>query len=101
MKMVYTNENRFIVANAKNILESHGFKITVKNEYASSAVGEVSAFDSWVELWVLNDTDYDQACDVLENALSSESASPWICKNCNEENDSSFELCWNCSGENA
>ena len=94
--MVYTNGNRFIVSNARNILESHGFKLFVKNEYASSAIGEVASLDSWVELWVVNDRDYDRACRVLENALSAKDASPWICKTCNEENDESFDFCWSC-----
>ena len=56
MKLVYTNENRMIVGNAKNILEGHGIETILKNEYAQGAVGEISAFDAWPELWVLNDT---------------------------------------------
>jgi Putative prokaryotic signal transducing protein len=99
--MVYTNSNRFIVANARNILESHSFKIFVKNEYASSAIGEVSPFDSWVELWVVNDRDYDRACRALENALSEKTAAPWVCRKCSEENDESFEFCWSCGTEYA
>tara|TARA_B110000503_G_scaffold42977_1_gene70331 strand:- start:13109 stop:13408 length:300 start_codon:yes stop_codon:yes gene_type:complete len=98
--MVYTNSNRFIVGNAKNILESYDVKIVVKNEFASSAIGEVSPFDTWVELWVVRDTDYDKACRILESAISDENASPWICKNCKEENDESFDLCWNCGTGN-
>jgi putative signal transducing protein len=94
--MVYTNGNRFIVANAKNILESYGLQIAVKNEFASSAIGEVSPFDAWVELWVVRDRDYDVACRILESAISDEHAAPWACKRCNEENDESFEFCWNC-----
>ena len=96
MRMVYTNANRFIVANAKNILESYGVKIVVKNEFASSAIGEVSPFDTWVELWVVRDADYDVACRILESAISDRNAVPWICKNCEEENDESFDFCWNC-----
>jgi len=96
VRMVYTNANRFIVGNARNILESYDFKIFVKNEYASSAIGEVSPFDSWVQLWVVNDSDYDRACRVLEGAISDKTAAPWVCKKCDEENDESFEFCWNC-----
>jgi hypothetical protein len=94
--MVYTNCNRFIVANARNILESHGFKLFVKNEHASSAMGEVSPFDTWLELWVVNDRDYERACRVLENSLSDKAATAWVCKKCDEENDASFEFCWRC-----
>lgn len=101
MRMVYTNNNRFIVGNAKNILEAHGFEIFLKNEHASSAIGEVSPFDTWLELWVVKDRDYERACRVLENALSSEDEPGWRCKKCNEDNDASFDLCWNCGVDHA
>ena len=96
MKMVYTNADRMIVGNAKNILNSHGINIVLKNEHASSIIGEVSPFDSWVELWVLDDSDYDEACKVLDGALSNEDEAPWICESCKEENNASFGSCWKC-----
>ena len=96
MRMIFTNDNRFIVGNAKNILESYGFEVFLKNEHAASAIGEVSAFDAWLELWVVKDSDYDRACRVLENALSEEGAPAWVCKNCKEKNDESFDFCWRC-----
>ncbi|MFT4823910.1 MAG: hypothetical protein ACJAUG_002653 [Halioglobus sp.] len=99
MKMIYTHENRFFVANAKNILEANDFDIIVKNEFASSAIGEVSPFDSWVELWLPKDSDYDKACEVINGALSKESDAEWVCVFCAETNDASFELCWNCQND--
>ena len=101
MKMIYTNENRFIVANAKNILEAHDIDVILKNEHASSVVGEVSAFDAWVEIWVRNDSDYERAYKIIESSLSREGAVEWLCNICNEENDASFEICWNCQSERA
>ena len=101
MKMVYTSENRFIVGNAKNILEAHGLRVCLKNEHASSAIGEISAFDAWVQLWVINDSDYEKACKILEDSVSGENEAPWICGHCDEENDASFEICWNCKNENS
>ena len=97
--MVYTNENRFLVSNAKNILELQGIDVTLKNEFASSVIGEVSAFDAWVEIWVLKDTDYEEACRIIENSLSKEDDKEWVCTSCNEKNDASFETCWNCQSE--
>ena len=99
MRMVYTNENRFIVGNAKNILEINGLDVVLRNEHASSAIGEVSAFDSWVELWVRKDTDYDRACEIIQTSLSKEGAQEWVCALCTEKNDASFEICWNCQTE--
>jgi len=96
MKMVYTNENRLIAGNASNILENHGVKTVLKNEFSSSASGEISAFDTWPEIWVVNDSDYDKAIEIIENSLSRDNAPEWLCTHCDEKNDASFELCWNC-----
>lgn len=99
--MIYTNENRFLVANAKNILESNGINVIIKNEFASSAMGEISAFDSWVEIWVIDDSDYERAFTIIESSLSKQDAIEWRCGQCAENNDASFELCWNCQKENS
>ncbi|MEJ2443095.1 MAG: DUF2007 domain-containing protein [Exilibacterium sp.] len=101
VRMIYTHENRFIVANAKNILEAHGIDIVVKNEYSSSAIGEISPFDAWVELWVLRDDDYERAFQIIESSLSEKNATEWVCRKCKEKNDASFELCWSCQSENS
>jgi hypothetical protein len=99
MKLAYTHENRFLVANAHNILEQHGITTVWKNEYASSAIGEVASLDTWPELWVVDDADYDQAVHIISTALSAKNAPEWVCSNCDEKNDAAFELCWNCQSE--
>ncbi len=101
MKQVYTHENRFFVANAKHILESHGIRVFLKNEHASSIMGEAAALHAWVELWVDDDADYERACRIIETSLSQKDAVGWQCAHCNEENDASFELCWNCQSEHS
>jgi len=98
--MVYTNENRFFVANAKNILDLHRVEVVLRNEHASSAIGEISPFDAWVELWVTDDADYDRACEIIESSVSPEGAAEWLCAQCGEANNASFEVCWKCQNEN-
>ena len=99
MKLVYTNENSFLVNNVRNLIETQDIEVFVKNEYAQGAVGEISAFDSWPELWVVNDSDFDRAMEVVESSQQSKDTVEWICKNCSETNDSSFEICWKCQRE--
>ena len=96
MKLVYTNQMSLIVGNARNILQDAGIEVTLRNEYAGGVVGEVSAFDAWPELWVVRDRDYDRACQLLDNALSSPNAPDWLCQVCHEHNNASFETCWKC-----
>ena len=94
--MIYTNENRILVANIKNIVEAHGFEVFLKNEYSQGAVGEISAIDAWPELWVVNDSDYENAIKIIESSISKETDPEWICSNCGESNDASFGSCWKC-----
>ncbi len=101
MKMVYTDENFFLVNNAKNIIEAAGINTFLKNEFAQGAVGEVSAFDCWPEIWVLEDSDYDKALNAMTTAQKSVSMDDWICNKCLEKNAPAFEICWQCSHEQA
>ncbi|RYY75574.1 MAG: DUF2007 domain-containing protein [Gammaproteobacteria bacterium] len=101
MKLIYTHENRLLVNNIQNILENAGVSVTLKNEYAGGASGDLSFLSTWLEVWVLNDEDYDKAIDLIKTSFNSTSISDWICDNCSEANTPSFELCWNCQYENA
>lgn len=99
MKLIYTNENRLLVHNAQNILENTGIPITLKNEYAAAASGDLSFLNTWLELWVINDNDYETAKDLLNRTLNASKTSEWICSGCKENNDAAFDLCWNCQQE--
>ncbi len=96
MKLVYTSDNRFLVGNARNLLQAQGFDVIMRNEHAVSAVGELPAFEAWPQVWVLQDEDYAPACAALESALSDKDAPPWHCSSCGEANDAAFDFCWQC-----
>lgn len=99
MKKIYTHENRLMVSNIKNILQQRCFEVFIKNEHAGSIIGEVSAFDSWLELWLVDEDDFAFASRVLQNLKLDSEAEDWLCQRCAEENAASFELCWNCGTE--
>ncbi len=101
MKLVFSNENSFIVNNVKNLLESEGINTFIKNEFAQGAAGEISAFDAWPEVWLHDDADFDSAMVMITSLQSTQEAIDWICKNCAEKNDASFEVCWQCLHENS
>lgn len=100
MKLIYTHENRIMALNIRNILINHGFDVTLNNEFASSASGGLAPFDTWPEVWLLKDDDFDSAKKVIEFISFETKQSTWECKNCKEENDEVFEYCWNCHDEN-
>lgn len=100
MLKVYTHENGFIVGNARNILERAGIPCTLRNEYASSGIGDLSPLETWPELWVLDDADYERAVQLLEDTFAAHSPRwHWYCPHCGELNAPAFELCWQCGTE--
>ena len=85
-----------LAANIKNLLAQENIEVLVKNEFASGAVGDLSAFDTWIELWLINDKDESKAMTIINSAIHPTEKEDWFCRNCKESNASSFELCWNC-----
>ena len=101
MKLIYSNENQFLVNNAKNILENDNIEVTLKNEFASGAAGLLAPIDTWVELWIINDIDEEKAETILAQALKQQGEHDWFCQQCQEHNDASFDSCWQCQTEKA
>jgi len=99
MKLVYSSENRLLVGNVQNLLENAGIDVFLKNEHAASAMGELSAFDTWPELWLRNESDYPKAMAIIAPLQNDTALPPWHCSECQEVNEASFELCWQCQHE--
>ena len=96
MKKLYTHENRMILFNLKNLLEESGIKTRVRNEFVGGGIGDLPAFDTWPELWVINDLDYDRALQLIEDASADSPTASWRCRKCGETNEGQFAACWNC-----
>ncbi|ANQ66415.1 DUF2007 domain-containing protein [Candidatus Thioglobus sp.] len=100
MKLIYTHENRIMALNIRNVLINHGFDVALNNEFASSASGGLAPFDTWPEVWLLKDDDFDNAKKIIESISYNSIQAAWECKKCQEENDESFDYCWKCHEEN-
>lgn len=85
-----------MVFNAKNLLEAQGIDAFVKNEFSHGAVGDLAPQDAWPELWLYVDEAYSAAKVIIEAMTDPGDSVDWQCLQCNESNDTSFELCWNC-----
>jgi hypothetical protein len=99
MKIVYTHENPLFVHNAKNVLISEDIAVIVKNEYLSGGMGDLAPLDTWLELWVINDEDYLRALTLLTPTTHPSAQKIWRCTHCRENNEPTFDLCWNCQME--
>lgn len=96
MKKLYSTENRMIVFNLKNVLESEGIPARVVNEYAAGGAGDLATFDTWPELWVEDDSQFQQAEDIIQSILKNDREKHWFCRGCQEKNDAAFRICWQC-----
>ncbi|NRA69449.1 MAG: DUF2007 domain-containing protein [Gammaproteobacteria bacterium] len=96
MKMIYTNQNNVLVELAKNLLTENSISTVLKNEFASAGAGELSAIDTWPELWVHHEADYQAAESLITTLQNQPEQEDWTCSSCDEKNGDAFEICWNC-----
>ena len=99
MKLIYTHENLFIVSNVQNIVQNAGINVTLMNEYVAGGAGDLSPFDTWLELWVTDDKDYEKAKNIITSINNTDNMHDWFCSQCHEKNSASFEVCWQCQHE--
>jgi hypothetical protein len=96
MIKVFTDENRMIVYNMKNLLHSEGIETVMKNEFSGGGVGDLPAFDIWPEIWIRDDAQLARAQAILQRVTEVTDAAAWVCHGCQESNDAAFGICWNC-----
>lgn len=99
MKLIYTHENQFLVRNVQNILNEAGIDSVLKNQFSSGGVGELSPIDSWPELWLTKEEDFELAKTMIAEVYNDHSLKEWQCEHCGEINGGAFEVCWNCSSD--
>lgn len=98
MRKIYENIEFTRVGNFQSILESEGIGTHIKNLGASAAAGDIPFQQVFPELWVVDDTDYERALEVLRPYYCHDFpvVSSWVCPGCAEEIEGTFGECWNC-----
>jgi len=94
IELIYTNDQLLMVNHVKNLLETANIESELKNEFIGGAAGDLSPFDTWPELWV-EKKDAERAKIVLAQ-MNDESKLVWFCSKCDEENPTTFDICWQC-----
>ncbi len=94
MKRVFSSFNRIAVHHARNLLEAEGIQSLVKNEFLSSAMGELPPAECQAELWVLRAEDEPRAAEILDRPAPS--GPDWGCTSCGEISGAQFSQCWKC-----
>ena len=93
MKRVFSSWNLAAVHHARNVLDAAGIRAVVKNEYLSSAMGDLPPAECQAELWLLREADLKLAEEILFQMPPQGEA--WKCR-CGEELGAQFAQCWNC-----
>ncbi|MGQ0654952.1 MAG: putative signal transducing protein, partial [Betaproteobacteria bacterium] len=84
MKRIFSSYNLAAVHHARNLLEAAGVRAVVKNEYLSSAMGDLPPAECQVELWLVRDIDAERAARILSLEQHSHET-PWNCVACGEQ----------------
>ena len=93
MKRIYSSWNLVVVHHAKNVLAAAGIRSVVKNEFLSSAMGDLPPAECQAELWLLREADLQLAEEILFRAQPQ--GEKWKC-GCGEELGGQFSQCWSC-----
>ncbi len=96
MKKLTSAETLVLINHYANLLAAEGIRTEVRNQHLSSVMGEIPFFETWPQLWVVNDLDYDRARQLIEAADAEAPTEPWSCAKCGEQNEGQFSACWKC-----
>jgi hypothetical protein len=96
LKRVFSSFNRITAHHVRNLLEVEGIRSVVRNEILSSAMGELPPAECETEVWVLKESDFERANQVLLKADSQRNEPPWKCLQCGESCEGQFTQCWRC-----
>ena len=77
VKRIFASYNQQLVHHAKNLLEAAGIRVLVRNQYLSSAMGELPPAECQAELWVVEDADLGKAEELLR--WTPPPGPDWIC----------------------
>jgi hypothetical protein len=96
MKKLTSAESLITINHYKNLLASEGIPTEIRNQHLGSIMGEMPFFETWPQLWVVNDLDFDRATQLIESSEAESPRDSWKCTECGEQNEGQFAACWNC-----
>ena len=85
----------------KGSLEESGVACIVRNENLAIARGEIPFSECDPELWILDDSDFCRAGEIVADWRESRrmTGGAWICPGCQETLEGQFTVCWQCGTE--
>ena len=96
MKLVYSHPNSMILGNMSSALNQEGIETEIRNDILGGATGEIAPGETWIELWVVNETQAEAAEERIKDILEQPELDDWMCNRCQESNPATFDVCWQC-----
>ena len=98
MRKVYTSHNIAIVGHVRQVLENQAIRCVVRNDFLLGGAGELPVNETWPEVWVVDDRDFDRALSLVDAivATGNDPEPPWRCTSCGERIEGQFTDCWRC-----
>jgi hypothetical protein len=88
------------VGQMQSLLEAHGIRTFIRNQYGSSVMGEVPFVEVVPQLFVLRHQDVERAIELLRNDLPEPATGEnWKCAACGADVDAVFSCCWRCGAD--
>jgi hypothetical protein len=78
------------------VLKSKGIPAFALKDVLQGALGEIPFIETWPEVWLEQDSQYEIAKKVVDDWQSTKTLGSIVCDACEEHSPSEFELCWNC-----
>ncbi len=84
----------------KSMLDEAGIMARIVGDHLQNAIGDLPAVKIAPRIWV-NAEFFDKARAVIEayentSPPPTQTSSAWTCTKCGEDNEPSFDICWNC-----
>ena len=101
MKLLLTSPHRIAIQQTKTLLEAEGVSTLIEGDDRASLAGVVPAQDCWLKLFVLDESQFDQAQAILNASTGSDVKGRWRCPTCGEFIETRFAACWRCASPSA
>jgi len=97
MKKLTSAPTAITLHHFRNLLMAEGIASEIRNEFFGGILGEMPFTETWPQLWVVNNLDFERAKQLIDGSVLDESPKEsWRCKHCGEENEGQFAACWKC-----
>ena len=100
MFKVYESFDFSRVGQMQSLLEAHGIRTFLRNQFGSSVMGEVPFVEVVPQLFVLEEQDLARALELLQlDRPAEQGGESWTCRECGADVEGNFARCWQCGEE--